>query len=130
MNPALTELQRFFERVSGLDLDDTELSLLTALLIMHSGEDSQLVDLTGLEEGAAIDQHQDNLLTAFRRHMRQQHADQPLRWPRILMLLREIRGLSTGHYNELMHKPLDDNADEVTSSLYPLLAYSPRDCDV
>ncbi|CAG2233551.1 NR1A2 [Mytilus edulis] len=90
--------------LSKLQLDKTELSLLSAVLLMQS-------DRSGLKEPEAVEKLQDEILGAFKRYVAEKRPHQPVHWAKILMKVTDLRTISTRHAERVLCIRLDHSGD-------------------
>merc|ERR1719419_1580495 len=86
--------------LSKLQLDQTEIALLAAVLLMQS-------DRTGLKEPEAVERLQDAVLGAYKRYIAEQRPSQPVHWAKILMKVTDLRTISTRHAERVLCIKLD-----------------------
>ncbi|ELT99607.1 hypothetical protein CAPTEDRAFT_167148 [Capitella teleta] len=86
--------------LSKLQLDQTEIALLAAVLLMQS-------DRTGLKEPEAVEKLQDAVLGAYKRYIAEQRPMQPVHWAKILMKVTDLRTISTRHAERVLCIKLD-----------------------
>jgi len=86
--------------LSKLQLDQTEIALLAAVLLMQS-------DRTGLKEPENVEKLQDAVLGAYKRYIAQRRPSQPVHWAKILMKVTDLRTISTRHAERVLCIKLD-----------------------
>ncbi|XP_078701459.1 thyroid hormone receptor beta-like isoform X2 [Branchiostoma floridae x Branchiostoma belcheri] len=100
-------LFEFAEGLSQLHLDDTEVALLAALLVV--------ADRPGVQDQESIDRLQDIILTAYKNYITRQRPHQPVLWGKILMKVTDLRALSVAHAEQVKLVKM-----ECTSDIPPL----------
>ncbi|KAI0240712.1 Thyroid hormone receptor beta [Lamellibrachia satsuma] len=90
--------------LAKLQLDQTELALLAAVLLMQS-------DRTGLREPEAVERLQDAILGAYKRYIAEKRPHQPVHWAKILMKVTDLRTISTRHAERVLCIKLDSPGD-------------------
>ncbi|CAH1788891.1 unnamed protein product [Owenia fusiformis] len=86
--------------LAKLDLDQTEIALLAAVLLMQS-------DRTGLREPEVVEKLQDAVLGAYKRYIAEVRPHQPVHWAKILMKVTDLRTISTRHAERVLCIKLD-----------------------
>ncbi|XP_042200123.1 retinoic acid receptor gamma-like [Callorhinchus milii] len=77
----------FADRLLPLEMDDTETGLLSAICLICG-------DRMDLEEPEKVDQLQEPLLEALKLYARRRRPDKPYMFPRMLMKITDLRGIS------------------------------------
>ncbi|NXD04675.1 RARGA protein, partial [Certhia familiaris] len=78
----------FAGQLLPLQLDDTETGLLSAICLICG-------DRMELEQPRRVERLQEPLLEALRVYARRRHPRQPQRFPRMLLKITDLRGIST-----------------------------------
>ncbi|KAL5005642.1 hypothetical protein ScPMuIL_016800 [Solemya velum] len=90
--------------LARLRLDNTEVALLAAVLLMQS-------DRTGLVAPEVVEQTQDAILGAFKSYVAKNRPHQPVHWAKILMKVTDLRTISIRHAERLQCTRLDNLSD-------------------
>ncbi|ESP03186.1 hypothetical protein LOTGIDRAFT_171663 [Lottia gigantea] len=89
--------------LAKLSLDETEVSLLAAVLLMQS-------DRTGLKDSESVEKLQDAILGAFKRYITCKRPHQPVHWAKVLMKVTDLRTISTRHAERVLCARIDSPA--------------------
>ncbi|NXD17776.1 PPARD protein, partial [Nothocercus nigrocapillus] len=100
----------FAMKFNALELDDSDLSLFVAAIIMCG-------DRPGLMNVKQVEEIQDNILRALEFHLQSNHPDAQYLFPKLLQKMADLRQLVTEHA-QLMQKI---KRTEAETSLHPLL---------
>ncbi|XP_061411048.1 thyroid hormone receptor beta-like [Lethenteron reissneri] len=93
----------------SFELDDTEVALLQAVLLMSS-------DRAGLSRPDKVDWMQERYLLAFERYVRRRKHGMPFFWPKLLMKVTDLRLISASHTDRFLKMKV-----ECPSELFPPL---------
>lgn len=83
-------LLSFFGSVNSLNLNDTEVGLFSAVVLLTG-------DRPGLTDIKSIEQHQDRLLEALKVQLSRNHAAEPTLLASLLLKLPELKNLGARH---------------------------------
>ncbi|XP_046545593.1 thyroid hormone receptor beta-like [Haliotis rubra] len=90
--------------LAKLELDQTEVALLAAVLLMQS-------DRSGLKEPEAVEKLQDAILGAYKRYIAENRPHQPVHWAKVLMKVTDLRTISTRHAERVLCVRLESKGD-------------------
>ncbi|XP_041375002.1 thyroid hormone receptor beta-A-like [Gigantopelta aegis] len=94
----------FATGLSKLELDETEIALLAAVLLMQS-------DRSGLMEAEKVEKLQDAILGAYKRYIAENRPHQPVHWAKVLMKVTDLRTISTRHAERVLCVRLDSTGE-------------------
>ncbi|XP_077862492.1 retinoic acid receptor beta-like isoform X2 [Saccoglossus kowalevskii] len=95
---------QFAQQISSLNLDDTELALLSAICLISG-------DRSGLEEPLKIEKMQEPLLEALRIYVRRRRPTEPHAFAKILMKITDLRSISVKGAERVLHLKLQIPVD-------------------
>ncbi|XP_050419412.2 thyroid hormone receptor beta [Patella vulgata] len=88
--------------LAKLSLDETEVALLAAVLLMQS-------DRSGLKNAEVVERLQDAILGAFKRYITNKRPNQPVHWAKVLMKVTDLRTISTRHAERVLCARVDSS---------------------
>ncbi|CAD5118104.1 DgyrCDS6843 [Dimorphilus gyrociliatus] len=93
-------IREFAIGLSKLQLDDTEVALLAAVLLMQA-------DRSGLKNQEEVESIQDSILGAYKRYISEKRPHQPIHWAKVLMKITDLRSITSKHAEKIMNIKLD-----------------------
>ncbi|XP_072032988.1 thyroid hormone receptor beta-A-like [Amphiura filiformis] len=100
LNELVEPIFDFAVGLSRLELTDTEMALLAAVLLIAG-------DRPGLKNPRSVEQLQDTLLSAFQHFINETRPKTPVHWAKILMKITDLRTISARHAERIMTIKLD-----------------------
>ncbi|XP_071822277.1 thyroid hormone receptor beta-like isoform X1 [Apostichopus japonicus] len=103
LNDLVEPIFDFAAGLCKLDLTDTEMALLAAVLL--------IADRPGLHNSQSVETLQDVLLGAFQHYVNVTRPKTPVHWAKILMKITDLRTISGRHTENIMRIKLDNYKD-------------------